>query len=134
MTFQALDLKGKQFLNLLDDDNNIIKLFYAKEEVWLKVFSYSNSLYTCASRAITNHTPTGEYRLRFFPRKKFKCPCRLYPIESRHHIFYEYDRFNRYWNPRRDFLDHFVIFLVANPSAFTFTDKFSLSVMNSYCN
>jgi len=30
MIFQASDLKGKQFLNLLDDDNNIIKPFYIK--------------------------------------------------------------------------------------------------------
>ena len=28
--FQALDLKGKQFLDLLDDNNNIIKLSYVK--------------------------------------------------------------------------------------------------------
>ena len=30
MTFQASDLKGNQFLDLLDDDNNIIELSYAK--------------------------------------------------------------------------------------------------------
>ena len=32
MTFQALDLKGKQFLDLLDNNNNIIKLSYVKED------------------------------------------------------------------------------------------------------
>ena len=48
MTFQALDLKGKQFLNLLDEDNNIIKLFYTKEGSWLKIFGHSNSLYAHA--------------------------------------------------------------------------------------
>jgi len=30
MTFQALDLKGNQFLDLLDNNNNIIELSYAK--------------------------------------------------------------------------------------------------------
>ena len=30
MTFQASDLKGNQFLDLLDDNNNIIELSYAK--------------------------------------------------------------------------------------------------------
>jgi len=30
MTFQASDLKENQFLDLLEDDNNIIKLFYVK--------------------------------------------------------------------------------------------------------
>jgi len=45
MTFQVSDLKGKQFLNLLDDDNNIIEPSYVKEGSWLKYFGYSNSLY-----------------------------------------------------------------------------------------
>ena len=44
MIFQASDLKGKQFLNLLDDNNNIIKPSYAKGGSWLKVFDHSNSL------------------------------------------------------------------------------------------
>jgi len=96
MTFQALNLKGNQFLDLLDNDNNIIKLSYVKEELWLKKFGHSNSLCACATRAITNHTLIGEYRLRFFPRDEFKCLCSLYSIESRHHILYEYSRFNGY--------------------------------------
>ena len=49
MTFQASDLKEKQFLNLLDDNNNIIKPSYTKGGSWLKVFSHSNSLCVCAS-------------------------------------------------------------------------------------
>ena len=44
MIFQASDLKGKQFLNLLDGDNNIIEPSYIKGGSWLKSFSYSNSL------------------------------------------------------------------------------------------
>ena len=93
MTFQALDLKEKQFLDLLNDDNNIIKPSYTKKGSWLKVFSHSNSL---CMHTITNYAPIGEYRLRFFLRKKFKCPCRLYPIKSRHYILHEYGRFNGY--------------------------------------
>ena len=99
ITFQTSDLKGSQFLDLLDDNDNIIKPSYIKEEAWLKFFGHFNSLCTKASRVITNHTPMGEYRLRFFPREKFQCPCGSYPIESRWHILYEYKRFNRYWNP-----------------------------------
>ena len=72
MTFQALDLKERQFLKLLDGNNNIIELSYIKGEAWLKFFSHSNSLCARASRAITNHAPIGKYRLRFFPRKEFK--------------------------------------------------------------
>ena len=122
MTFQASDLKGNQFLDLLNNNNNIIKLFYVKGGLWLKNFSHSNSLCMCATRDITNHAPIGKYRLKFFPRKEFKCPCSLYPIESRHHILHECGRFKGYWNPRRDSLSHFVMFLETNLSVFTFSD------------
>ena len=74
-------------------------------------------------RAIMNYTPIGKYRLRFFPREEFKYLCRLYPIKSKYHILYKYRRFNRYWNPRWDSLNYFVMFLEANPKAFTFIDN-----------
>ena len=100
MTFQASDSKGNQFLNLLNDNFNIIQLFYAKEGPWLQLFGHSNLLCACVSKTITNHTPIGEYRLRFFPREEFKCPCGLYPIESCRHILHDCRRFNGYWNLR----------------------------------
>jgi len=100
MTFQALDGKGRQFLDLLDDNFNIIKPSYAKEGPWLQSFGHSNLLCVCATRAITNHVPIGEYRLRFFLNEEFKCLCGVYPIKSRRHILHEYRRFNGYWNPR----------------------------------
>ena len=128
MIFQASDSKRKQFLNLLDSNDNIIELSYIKEESWLKFIGHSNSLCARASRAITNHAPTGEYRLRFFPREEFRCPCGLYPIESRCHILHECRRFNNYWNPRRDSISHFVMFLEFNPSAFAFPSSTSLSI------
>ena len=78
MTFQASDLKENQFLDLLNDNNNIIELSYIKGGLWLKTFGHSNSLCAHATRAITNHAPIGEYRLRFFPREEFKCLCSLY--------------------------------------------------------
>ena len=112
MMFQASDLKGNQFLDLVDDDNNIIKPTYVKEESWLKVFGHSNSLCTHATRAITNHAPIGKFKLRFFPREKFKCPCDWYPIETRYYILHDCGRFNGYWNLRRDLLSHFIMFLV----------------------
>jgi len=111
MTFQASDLKENQFLNLLNNNNNIIELSYIKGGSWLKTFGHSN------------HALISKYRLRFFSGKKFKCSCGLYPIESRHHILHECGRFNGYWNPRRDSLGHFIMFLETNPSAFTFSDS-----------
>ena len=85
MSFQASDLKGNQFLDLFNNDNNIIEPSYVKGGSWLKTFGHSNSLCTRATRAITNHTPISKYRLRFFSRKEFKYSCSLYSIESRHY-------------------------------------------------
>ena len=99
MTFQVSDFKGKQFLNLLDGDDNIIEPSYIKGGAWLKYFGHLSSLCARASRAITNHASIGKYRLRFFPREEFRCPCGMYPIKSRCYILHEYRRFNEYWNP-----------------------------------
>ena len=123
MTFQASEGKGKYFLDLLDNDLNPIEPSYTKDSLWLQMFGHSNSLCAHAMRAITNHAPIREYQLRFFPSLDFSCPCNNYPIESRRHILHECKRFNRYWNTRRDALNHFVMFLTANPNAFAFTDN-----------
>jgi len=122
MMFQASDGKGNHFLDLLDNYFNMIEPSYSKGGPWLQAFGHSNSLCACVMRAITNHAPIGEYRLRFFSDKDFSCPCNNYPLESRRHILYECKRFNQYWNPRRDSLNYFIMFLVANPNAFAFTD------------
>ena len=89
MTFQALDLRGCQFLNLVNDDNNLIKSSYVNSGLWFKYFRHSNSLCIRVMRAIVNHAPISEYRLRFFLREEFKCSYSLYPIKSRHHILQE---------------------------------------------
>ena len=122
MTFQASDGKENHFLDLLDNNFNIIELSYMKGGPWLQAFSHSNLLCAHAMRVITNHAPIGEYRLKFLPNKDFSCPCNNYPIKSRRHILHECKRFNGYWNPRRDLLSHFVMFLVTNPNAFAFTN------------
>ena len=120
MMFQVSNFKGNHFL---DNNNNIIKLTYIKGGLWLKMIGHSNSLCMHATRAITNHAPISEYRLRFFPREEFKCPYGQYPIKSRRHILHECDRFNGYWNLRRDSLSHFVMFLEFNLNAFSFCDS-----------
>ena len=89
MRFQAPDSKGNNFLDLLDNDYNIIELLYIKGGPWLQAFRHSNSLCTRATQAITNHAPIGEYRLRFFPNKNFSCLCNEYPIETRRYILHE---------------------------------------------
>ena len=120
MTFQASDLRGKQFLDLLDDNFHSIEPSYKKGGPWIKHFGHSNLLCARAARAILNHAPIGEYRLRFFSREDFNCPCGEYPIESRRHILHDCRRFNKYWNPLWDALSHLTAFLEFNPSAFSF--------------
>ena len=44
MCFQASNGKGNNFLDLLDNNFNIIKPLYIKGELWLQTFSHSNSL------------------------------------------------------------------------------------------
>jgi len=133
MTFQASDGKGKQFLDLLDDNSNVIKLFYVKGRPWFQTFGQSNTLCVHTIRVITNHAPIGEYRLRFFPREEFKCPCSVYPIKSRRNILHNCSRFNGYWNPRRDSLSHFVMFLKTNPNVFAFLNNTNfISISRSY--
>ena len=127
MTFQASDGKGSNFLNLTDNNYEEIEPSYIKGGSWLQAFRHSNLLCAWATRAITNHTSIGEYRLRFFPNKDFSCLCGNFPIESRRHVLFDCKRHNGYWNPRRDLLCHFVLFLIANPKAFAFIDH-SLSV------
>ena len=122
MIFQASDFKRKHFLNLLDDKIQPIKSLYIKGDLWIKYFGHSNSLCVRASRAITYHALIEEYHLYFFPREDFSCLYSNYPIETRHHIFHDYRRFNNYWNPRRDTISYFVTFLKSNPSTFSFRE------------
>ena len=65
ITSQAPELKGWYFLDLYDNDNNLIKPSYIKDSFWLKYFGHSNSLYAKATRAITNYALKDKYRLRF---------------------------------------------------------------------
>jgi len=120
MTFQTLDLRECQFLDLVNDDNNLIELSYANGRSWLKYFGHSNSLCVRAMRAIINYAPIREYQLRFFPREDFSCLCRFYLLELRHHILHECRRFNKYWNLRKDTISHFILFLEFNSSVFAF--------------
>jgi len=120
--FQVSDLKGNQFLDLVDRDNNLLELLHIKGSLWLQNFSHSNSLCVRATRAITNHAPIGEYRLRFFPNKEFKCLYDQYPIKSRQYILYECKRFNEYWNSQKNSITHFVMFLERNHNAFAFSN------------
>ena len=127
MSFQASDLKERNFLKLLDKNFNPLKPLNIKDSPWLQYFSHSNSLCSKATRAIVNYVPIGKYRLRFFLRENFLCSCSLYPIKSQQHILYDCKRFNNYRNLRRDSITHFILFLELNSKAFFFREDFVAS-------
>jgi len=59
--FKVSDNKGRNFIDLLDDNLNSIVPTYVKGGLWLKYFGHSNLLCTKAIRAIVNHAPISEY-------------------------------------------------------------------------
>ena len=120
ITFQVSEYKRKNFLNLIDDDNLIIRPTYMKSSLQLKTFGHSNKLCAHVIRAIINHVFIGKYCLRFFSRKPFVCSYKEYSIELRNHILYNFKRYNKYWNSSRKY---FVTFLEFNLKCFFFHEK-----------
>ena len=111
MFFQVANSRGRNFLDLLDNNLNSIISLNIKGSSWLQYFSLLNSLCAKATRAIINHTPISKYWLRFFPREDFLYPYSMYPIKIRRYILYKYSRFNKYWNSKRDTIAYFTLFL-----------------------
>ena len=123
MTFQTSNNRKHNFLDFLDEDLNPLEPSTANGRLWLKYFGHFNSLCVRVTRTIVNHIPIGEYKLRFFPREDIMCPCGKYFIEIRYHILHNCKRFNSYWNPRRDSIAHFVLFLEFNSNMFSFIEN-----------
>lgn len=94
--FQVSEYKGKNFLDLNDDDNQPICPTYFKGDAWLKHFGFSNLICMCITRLVTNHAPIGEYRLRFLPKELFIYTYRDYPIKTRRHILFDCTWYNKF--------------------------------------
>ena len=54
-------MKRQQFLDLYNEDNNLLEPKYAKRGSWLKYLGHSNLPYIRVTRAIVNYTLIGEY-------------------------------------------------------------------------
>jgi len=118
----ALDKKGKNFLDISDNDGNILEPHYKKGGAWLPFVGHSNS--TCArlTRLITNHAPIGDYHKIFFPREAFLCPCNSGVIKTRDYILLECNRYNEAWWPPDSSIFSILMFLQGNPNTFCFED------------
>lgn len=95
MMFQASNYKERNFLNLKDNKEEDICPTYTKEKAWLKHFGLSNSLYTQITKLITNNTPIGEHKLKFFSKELIAYLCGNYPIKIRRHILFKYQKYNK---------------------------------------
>ena len=80
------------------------------------------------AHVLTNHAPTGEYRVRFFPHEPTTCPCDEDTLQTRRHILTECPRYvDKFpsiadWGKNRRNDKLLAGFLDKNPSAFTFVD------------
>ena len=106
MTFQVSEYKGRNFLDLNNDDNQFICPIYSKgsDRAWLKHFGLSNLMCAHITRLITNHAPTDEYQLRLFPKESFAYIYREYSIEIRRYILFDCVRYKKSWNCKRESL------------------------------
>ncbi|KAI0762951.1 hypothetical protein C8Q74DRAFT_1207688, partial [Fomes fomentarius] len=96
----------------------------------VKRVSDSNSLCARLVRCLTDHSPIGAYRLRFFPDQPTACTCEHPELQTRRYIF---DLCTHYPRPARharwdDYMDEpdpfplIIRFLEKYPTAFTFED------------
>ncbi|KJA13170.1 hypothetical protein HYPSUDRAFT_1080581, partial [Hypholoma sublateritium FD-334 SS-4] len=84
--FRNPTFASRQFLQLLDLDNNLIKPSYLKGGSWIPAAKVSTSLVSRMTRAILGHAPIGEYYSRFLPDEDSACPCGEVAFETRDHI------------------------------------------------
>ncbi|KAI0708425.1 hypothetical protein C8Q76DRAFT_799692 [Earliella scabrosa] len=96
----------------------------------VKRIGSSKSLCARMIRCLTDHAPTGAYRLRFFPEQPTHCTCDRPELQTRRHVFdrctfYPRTPYSLTWDDYLGELDPFPLildFLETNPSAFTFAD------------
>ena len=81
-------------------------------------------------RCLTDHSPIGAYRLRFFPDQPTHCSCDRPELQTRRHVFdrctfYPRAPYSLTWDDYLGELDPFPLimdFLEQHPTAFTFAD------------
>jgi hypothetical protein len=112
---------GSHFLHLRDTGDRLLWLTYVNRGAWLKHFGLL-SMTTWAVRAITAHTPIGEYRCSFFPTEPYSCRhCRVH-LETWVHILYECPHYFHRSDSEMRSIGYFQWFLEDNPDAFAFED------------
>jgi len=119
-SFMTNPKRGQCFLDFEDENQNVIKLTYAKGSSWLPSIGFTNSLYTRFTRMTTSHAPIREYRQRFFPHFPISCPCGEAEIQTQEHIVMKCDIHDPSTRLCNIIINDFIHFLVDNPSIFSF--------------
>jgi len=119
-SFTSNPKKGQCFLNFENENENVIKLIYAKGGLWLPSIGFTNLLCACFTCMTTSHTPIREYQQRFFPHLPISCLCGEAKIQTREHIVMECDIHDPSTHLCNIIINSFIHFLVDNPSIFSF--------------
>ena len=119
-SFTSNPKKGQCFLNFENENQNVIKLIYAKGGLWLPSIGFTNLLCACFTCMTTSHTPIREYQQRFFPHLPISCLCGEAKIQTREHIVMECDIHDPSTHLCNIIINSFIHFLVDNPSIFSF--------------
>lgn len=118
MYFQATDWKGRQFLDLTDNEGAVIAPFYAKGGAWLKYFGRSPSLSARATLMFTGSTDSA------FSRTNLKPALATTPPSKRESISYTIvPCMTKSWRLIDTSLQSHLTFLENNPSSFFFQDN-----------
>jgi hypothetical protein len=131
--------RGSNFLHLWGKEGKIHRPSSHKGGKWLQAFGSDVQLCACASRAILNHAPIGEYRQQFhMGDRNYRCLCRtntplrdMHVLETRHHLLtnckhVSYPDYGRWgalpgqWRPPPLSLEEFLKLLKENTKLFAF--------------
>jgi len=113
-------------MDLKDGNNEDIVPTYTKGSLWLKICGCSNTLTACLTRLITNHAPIGIYKLRFFLKEPYNCPCKKAEIETRQPLLFNCKRFKKSWNPKREPIFDILTFLEPQPRGIFLSRRYQI--------
>jgi len=117
MFFENALYRGSQFLDIYDNNDNLVTPTYTKEESWLTIIGISNSIYAYAICFITNYTSIDKYKARFYPNKNTSCLYSGTQLKMCHYILYQCSLYKGY-NYMEYILSKTIDFLQSNHKLF----------------
>ena len=128
--FTSRHFKGHQWLPICHK-KKVLKPAIQNKATSNFFFNISDNNIGTLSRmacALTNHAPTGEYRIKFHQDLGQYCPACPHHVQSRTHILFHCPRYSPLhssitnWSRDKSNSKSWKLFFSCNPSAFTFGD------------